>query len=149
MSIQNANSVSGGYTPQVDSVISATTARQPQAAENVAPQVASDFNPQAAAGLNTQAQVNQADLKKAVDSANLALSQNKSDIEFSIDKGTGRTVVKLVETKSGDVISQYPSKEAIAISQAITEFQQQMTGRQSSGQPVAMDIKGLLVKQQA
>lgn len=147
MSIQNANSISGGYASQSDAVISATSARQSQASDT-AVQATQDSAPQNVAGLSAQPQVSHAALTKAVDSANLALSQNKSDIEFSVDKGTGRTVVKLVETKSGDVISQYPSKEAIAIAQAITEFQQQITERQTSGQPVAMDIKGLLVKQQ-
>jgi flagellar protein FlaG len=142
MTIQNANSVSGGFSSQGGSVLPAASARQPQASD-VPTQAAVERSPV------SQAPVSHAELKKAVDSANQALSQNNADIEFSVDKDTEQTVVKLVESKSGDVIRQYPTKEAIAIAKAITELQQQIADRQSAGQTGGSEMKGVLVTQQA
>lgn len=68
----------------------------------------------------------------AVDSINKAMKQVNSNLEFSIDHDTQKTVVKVVEATTGTVIKQFPSEEAIAISRAIDQVQ-----------------KGLLVKQKA
>jgi flagellar protein FlaG len=92
--------------------------------------------------------VSPTELKRAIDSANNALGQSNAGVEFSIDKNTDQTVVKVVESGTGDVIRQYPSKEAIAIAQAITDLQQQMAQRQSSSQSAGSELKGLLIKQQ-
>lgn len=71
-------------------------------------------------------------LKNVVDDINRTLRQFNRNLEFSIDETTKQNLVKVVDTETGDVIRQFPSKEAIAISRAIEQFQQ-----------------GLLVKQEA
>jgi flagellar protein FlaG len=71
-------------------------------------------------------------LKSVLENINRTLRQSNRNLEFSIDETTKRSLVKVVDTETGDVIRQFPSKEAIAISRAIEQFQQ-----------------GLLVKQEA
>lgn len=73
-----------------------------------------------------------AQLKSAVDTINRAMKQSNSNVEFSIDKDTKQTVIKVVESGSGNVIRQFPSEEILAVSRMIAEAQ-----------------RGVLVKQQA
>jgi len=71
-------------------------------------------------------------LKNVVDNINKTLRQSNRNLEFSVDDTTQKQLVKLVDTETGDVIRQFPSEEALAISRAIDQFQQ-----------------GLLLKQEA
>ncbi len=88
-------------------------------------QAAQQTSPQAAQPTNAQVQ-------SAVDKANQAMQQANTGVEFSIDQSSDRTLVKVVDTKTGETIKQFPSKEMLAISQSIDQFQ-----------------KGLLLKQKA
>jgi flagellar protein FlaG len=74
-----------------------------------------------------------AQVQSAVDNINRAMRQSNSNVEFSIDKDTKQTVIKVVESQTGDVIRQFPSEEILAISHAIDQMQQ----------------RGLLLKQEA
>ena len=47
------------------------------------------------------------------------MKQNNSGVEFSIDKDTKQTVIKVVESQTGQVIRQFPSAEVMAISREI------------------------------
>ncbi len=73
-----------------------------------------------------------AQLQDAVDNINKALKQASRNLEFSVDKSTNKPVVKVVDTDTGDLVRQFPSEEALAISRAIDQIQQ-----------------GLLLKQEA
>lgn len=42
------------------------------------------------------------------------LTQRK--LEFSIDEGSGRNVVKVIDSDSGDIIRQFPSEEVLKLS---------------------------------
>ncbi len=77
-------------------------------------------------------QVNDAQLQSAISKLNQAMTQSNINLEFSIDPSADRTLIKVVDSQTGDVIKQIPSNEMIAIANAIDQFQ-----------------KGLLVKQQA
>lgn len=63
-------------------------------------------------------------LKNVVDNINKSLRQSNRNLEFSVDDTTQKQLVKLVDTETGDVIRQFPSEEALAISRAIDQFQQ-------------------------
>ena len=52
-------------------------------------------------------------------------------LQFSLDKDSGKTVVKVMDTDTNEVIRQIPSEEVLAISKAVDK------------------LKGLLIKQQA
>lgn len=73
-----------------------------------------------------------AQVQSAVDTLNKAMKQINANVEFSIDEETKRTIIKVVESKTGEVVRQFPSEEILAISRAIDNMQ-----------------KGLLIKQQA
>ncbi len=115
-----------------------------------APRLASDSAPVPVAAPRTEAapvelqqaaataagrQATQEQVQSAVDNINKAMAQSNANVEFSIDKDTKQTVVKVVESGTGDVIRQFPSEEVLAISRAISHMQQMQ--------------QGLLVKQQA
>ena len=63
-------------------------------------------------------------LKAAVDGINHVMQQNNSNVEFSIDQSTKQTVIKVVDSQSGQLITQFPSKEALAVSQMLEQSQQ-------------------------
>lgn len=71
-------------------------------------------------------------LQNVVDSINKAMKQSNKNLEFTVDDSTQKTVFKLKDTATGDVIRQYPTEDMLAISRAIGEIQQ-----------------GLLLKQEA
>ncbi|HUW26453.1 MAG TPA: flagellar protein FlaG [Gallionella sp.] len=62
-------------------------------------------------------------LQSALDNINKALKQANKNLEFSVDENTKKSVVKLVDTETGDVVRQFPSEEALAISRSIERFQ--------------------------
>jgi flagellar protein FlaG len=78
------------------------------------------------------AQPTNAQIQSAVDKANQAMQQANTGVEFSIDKDTKRSLIKVVDTKTGETIKQFPSKEMIAISQSIDQFQKGLLLRQKA-----------------
>lgn len=71
-------------------------------------------------------------LRGAAEELNRALRQSNRNLEFRLDEGTNRVVVKLTDTETGQVIRQIPSDEMLAISRAIGEFQQGLLLRQKA-----------------
>jgi flagellar protein FlaG len=64
------------------------------------------------------------ELKAAVATINQAMQQSDRNLEFSVDTDSHRTVVKMVDTSTGELIRQYPSETTLAISRGIDQFQQ-------------------------
>jgi len=86
-----------------------------------------------AAAVFSSAQVLQAAAKSVVppvqlgvmvDAANKAMEKVDSNLEFSIDDSTNRTVVKVVESRTGETIMQFPTEEMLNITKAIDRIQQ-------------------------
>jgi flagellar protein FlaG len=69
------------------------------------------------------AQPSNAQIQSAVDKVNQAMLQANTGVEFSIDNNSMKAVVKVVDTKTGDTIKQFPSEQMIAISKSIDHFQ--------------------------
>jgi flagellar protein FlaG len=72
-----------------------------------------------------------ADLGKAVDAINQKLQESGQSLRFSLDQETGKTVVRVVDAQTNEVIRQIPNDVALAISRSLERMQ------------------GLLLKQQA
>ena len=70
-------------------------------------------------------------LNTAVKAVNSFVQPINNDLEFSIDKDTGKTVVKVIDINTKEVIKQFPSEEMLAIAKALD------------------GLKGLLVQQKA
>ena len=45
------------------------------------------------------------------------------NLQFSIDKGSGRTIVKVVDAQTDEVLRQIPSEELLSISRALDKLQ--------------------------
>lgn len=71
-------------------------------------------------------------LQNVVDQINKTLKQNNKNLEFTIDTETQKPMVKLIDTETGDIIRQFPSEEAIAISKAIEQMQQGLLLKQKA-----------------
>jgi flagellar protein FlaG len=80
----------------------------------------------ASSGLPSREQLDQ-----AVGAVNKALAPVARNLQFSIDDETGRSVVKVVDGSTNEVIRQFPSEELLAITRSIDK------------------LSGLLVKQKA
>lgn len=80
--------------------------------------------PRVAAVQIAEQQASSAQLRNATDNINKVLKQSNKNLEFSVDTGTQKPVVKLIDTDTGDLIRQYPTEEMLAISSAIDQFQQ-------------------------
>jgi flagellar protein FlaG len=77
-------------------------------------------------------------LKSAVESINRAMQKSNQSLEFSVDPNTKTPVVKVMDTETGKVISQYPSEQVLAIAESIDQYLSQHQLQQ-----------GLLLKQKA
>ena len=91
--------------------------------------------PQTAAAPVTGAQAAQAtsaQIQSAVDKLNQAMQEANTGVEFSIDKDSKRALIKVVDTKTGETIKQFPSEEMIAISKSIDQFQKGLLLRQKA-----------------
>ena len=67
--------------------------------------------------------VDDAQLKEAIDAANQSFASHGSSIEFSVDPQQGKTIVKVVDSSTGQLIRQMPSEEMVAIAQALDRIQ--------------------------
>ena len=60
-------------------------------------------------------------LEDAVDTANAFVQTVQRDLHFSIDDETERTVVKVVESSSGDIIRQIPNETFLELARKMKE----------------------------
>lgn len=123
MLIQNSSSAASAPRLTSDSAPVPVAAPETRSAPAVAVKAAAEPN---------VAPPTPAQLQNAVDNLNKAMRQVNAGVEFSIDKETKQTVIRVVESKTGEVIRQYPSEEVLSIARAIDNMQQ-----------------GLLIKQKA
>jgi flagellar protein FlaG len=132
MSIQSINNASMSMQ-----AASTAPARDAQAARNPAGSATSvesrAENVQQNTSTQEQAQrvPSAGELQKALEEVEKAVAPMAQSLQFSLDKDSGRTVVKVMDTDTNEVIRQIPSEEVLAISKAVDK------------------LKGLLIKQQA
>ncbi len=65
----------------------------------------------------------QSQLGQALQSINKALQDQSSNLEFTVDTDSNRTIVKVVDQQTKEIIRQMPSVEAIEISKALDKLQ--------------------------
>ncbi len=64
-----------------------------------------------------------AELNAAVQQMNTYVQNIQRDLQFSIDEESGRNVVKVIDSKSKEVIRQIPSEEVLALARQWAEQQ--------------------------
>ena len=71
----------------------------------------------------------------AVQSANAYVqsisTRSPSTLQFSLDADSGRTVVKLIDTQTEEVLRQFPSEEMLAVSKSIDRMQGLLVNREA------------------
>lgn len=72
---------------------------------------------------NTAPPPSMAQLTQAVGELNKSMKSSAAGVEFSIDADSNRTVVKVVDQQTKEVIRQMPSVEALQISKALDRMQ--------------------------
>ena len=71
----------------------------------------------------TAAVVDNKEVERAVKAANRVLESSASGIEFSVDRSSGKTVVRITDKQTRQVIRQIPSVEMLEIARAIDRLQ--------------------------
>jgi flagellar protein FlaG len=101
-----------------------TEAAGGSAVGNRAPAVQRAVQP-SSEGIQTDppAPVDRAELQKAVLHAQEAVREKASNLQFVLDDETGKTIVKVVDSQTNQVIRQIPSEEMLAISRNVARIQ--------------------------
>lgn len=63
-----------------------------------------------------------AQLERAVQAMQKAIQPMANNLQISIDKDTGTTVVKVVDTSTKEVIRQIPTEEALSIAKSLDKL---------------------------
>lgn len=103
-------------TPAATDTVAALAASHP--AKPAAAASAAAAAPEAAK--KAAAEPSQSDLKNSVDQINRFLKVN-SEVEFSIDHASGKSVIKVVDTETNKVLRQFPSEQALEIGQNLQD----------------------------
>lgn len=59
------------------------------------------------------------DLDKAVKAVNDFVSSLNNSLQFTVDGDTGKSIVKVIDSSTKEVIKQFPSEEMLAIAKAL------------------------------
>ncbi len=88
-----------------------------------APSAAGNASASGAASQPQNGEPTQAQLNHAVNQINDVIQTSNKDVLFSVDNQSGRFVVKVMDTQTNEVIRQIPSKETLAIADALGKLQ--------------------------
>lgn len=64
-----------------------------------------------------------AQVNEALQNINKTMQSLSADLEFSVDAETGRSIVKVTDKQTGEIIRQMPSKEALEIAKALDKVE--------------------------
>lgn len=62
------------------------------------------------------------DVRKAANNLNDFAKQIQTSLQFSVDESSGRSVITVTDSQTGDVIRQIPAKEVLAVANLLREF---------------------------
>lgn len=68
------------------------------------------------------------ELQNAMKEVEKAVAPMAQELQFSIDKDTNKTVVKIMDTATNKVVRQIPSEEVMELAKSIGEMQDKMQG---------------------
>lgn len=117
MSVSQINA--NGFSPPA--AADASTGNRPAVAATQAPAAPVEMPGKAVQATASIPKAEQ--VKTAVEHINKLVQTLSSDLKFTVDEETGVPVVKVVDTKTKDVIRQIPSEEILAIAQALDRLQ--------------------------
>lgn len=89
---------------------------QPQVRQGIAGQAKEAAPPADASG-------SAAEIAEALETVRTALALVARNLQFSVDDDTGKTVVRIIDSSTNEVIKQFPSEEILAIARSIDKLQ--------------------------
>ncbi len=116
MSSINANSASGFSYAPVENLAKAVVAE---------PKITDAVQAGNLSATKVQ-QISKAELQQAVDVVNQAVALEQRSLSFSIDDVSGRSVIKVVDFETDELIKQIPSEELLKVAQDIKRLQEEM-----------------------
>ena len=119
MDIQATN---GLTAPQPQQQRTPVTPGSTTAAKPAAP-AATDSKPTGKAASKEDAQSELKEVTQAVSNINKAMQFMSRQLEFSVDTDSERTIVKVIDQQTREVIRQMPTKEALEIGKALEKAQ--------------------------
>jgi flagellar protein FlaG len=78
--------------------------------------------------------VDSARISEAVSQINVIVQSIQRDLSFNLDEESGQTIIRVVDSESGELIRQIPSEEALAIALQLRDIQQDAVNRLEIGQ---------------
>ena len=72
------------------------------------------------------AEISDAELRRAVEVVNQAVALEQRSLSFSIDDASGRSVIKVVDFETEELIKQIPTEELLKVAQDIKRLQEEM-----------------------
>lgn len=86
---------------------------------NAAPAAVTGAKNANAANAANEVEPTPSELKSAVDKLNQSMTASSQDLQFSVDEDSKKTVVKLIDRTTREVLRQMPSKEALDIARSL------------------------------
>jgi flagellar protein FlaG len=62
-------------------------------------------------------------VQQALEQIQRVVAPVAQNLQFSIDKGTGKTVVRVVDSETNEVVRQFPTEEILSIARALDRMQ--------------------------
>ena len=78
--------------------------------------------------------VDTAELSEKVTEINDMIRNIQRDLAFNIDEDSGKTVIRVIDSESGELIRQIPSEKVLAIATQLRDFQNDTASRGEIGQ---------------
>ena len=117
MDIQATNGLPAPQRQRTALTPGSTTAAKPAAP------AAADSKPTGKAASKEDAQAELKEVTQAVSDINKAMQFMSRQLEFSVDTDSERTIVKVIDQQTREVIRQMPTKEALEIGKALEKAQ--------------------------
>lgn len=116
----NTATIAGGNARPVASETSNIDARQARSAQIADTESAQTQQP---VQQNNQPEASRKQVEEAVKAVNEFIKPLNNTLQFNIDDDTGRTVVKVIDTSTKEIIRQFPSEEMLSIAKAVDKMQ--------------------------
>ena len=78
--------------------------------------------------------VDTAELSEKVTEINAMIRSIQRDLAFNIDQDSGKTVIRVIDSESGELIRQIPSEKVLAIATHLRDFQEDTVSGGEIGQ---------------
>lgn len=122
MEIRPHTSVAPAAAPGADKVTNAT---------NIAARNEAAPTQTVIAAKQAEAAPGDEEVSHALKSINRVLQDRSQDLEFSLDADSARTIVKVVDKSTNEVIRQMPTQEALEIAKALDRLQSLLVKQQA------------------